>query len=57
MLLWFFCFYSPSKRLLVIAVDLAGLLELSDELVDGLLVLLGVEVDNESVDHFDGNVA
>lgn len=52
-----FCLYSPSKSLLVITVDLAGLLELSDELVDGLLVLLGVEVDDESVDHFGGNVA
>lgn len=46
--------YSPAKSFLVIAVDLAGLLELGDKLVDGFSVLLGVEVNDESVDHFGG---
>jgi hypothetical protein len=43
--------YSPAKGLLVVAVDLARLLELGDELADGLGIILGVEVNDESVDH------
>ena len=47
-------FYSPTESLLVVAVDLARLLELGDELADGLGIILGVEVNNESVDHVCG---
>jgi len=43
--------YSPAKGLLVVAVDLARLLELGDELADGLGIILSVEVNDESVDH------
>lgn len=41
----------PSESLLVVGVDLAGLLKLGDQLVDALLVIFGVEVDDECVDH------
>ena len=43
----------PSETLLVVGVNLAGFLQLGDELVDGLLVLLGVEMNDECVDHFE----
>lgn len=46
--------YIPAETLLVIGVDLASFLELCDQLVDGLLVLLGVKVHDESVNHGDG---
>ena len=44
----------PAKSLLVIAVDLASLLELGDELLDALGIILSVEVNDESVDHVCG---
>ena len=45
---------SPAKSLLVVAVDLASFLELRHELADALSILLGVEVNDEGVDHFGG---
>ena len=45
---------SPTKSLLVVGVDLAGLLQLGDELGDALGIVFGVEVDDEGVDHFCG---
>jgi hypothetical protein len=45
---------SPTQTFLVISVDLRSFLELGDQLVDGLLVLLCVEVYDECVDHCCG---
>lgn len=46
--------HSPAQAFLVISVDLGSLLQLGNQLVDGLLVLLGVEVNDECVDHCCG---
>lgn len=46
--------YSPAQTFLVVSVDLRSLLQLGNQLVDGLLVLLGVEVNDECVDHCCG---
>ena len=48
--------HSPAKSLLVLAVHLARLLELSGELLDALGIILGVDVDDEGVDHVCGYV-
>jgi hypothetical protein len=44
---------SPTQTLLVIGVDLRSFLQLGNQLVDGLLILLCVEVHDECVDHDD----
>lgn len=43
----------PAKTLLVVCVDLGSFLQLCNQFVDALLVILCVEVHNESVDHID----
>jgi len=48
--------HSPAQTFLVVSVDLRSFLQLGDQLVDGLLVLLGVEVNDECVDHYCGCV-
>jgi hypothetical protein len=45
---------SPTQTFLVIGVDLRSFLQLGNQLVDGLLVLLCVEVYDECVDHCCG---
>jgi hypothetical protein len=45
---------SPTQTFLVIGVDLRSFLQLGNQLVDGLLVLLCVEVNDKCVDHCCG---
>jgi hypothetical protein len=45
---------SPTQTFLVIGVDLRSFLQLGNQLVDGLLILLCVEVHDECVDHICG---
>lgn len=42
----------PADRLLVLGVDLRGLDQLVTQLLLDLFALLGVEVDDDGVDHF-----
>lgn len=44
----------PRQTLLVIAVDLTGFLEFGNEFLDVFGRVVGVEVDDDCVDHFEG---
>lgn len=48
--------HSPTQTFLVVGIDLRSFLQLGDQLVDGVLVLLGIEVNDECVDHCCGDV-
>lgn len=43
----------PRQALLVFGIDLASFLKFGNELLDVLLVVIGVEVDDDHVDHFE----
>ena len=43
----------PSQCLLVFRINLTSFFQFFDEFVDGSLILFGVEVDDEGVDHFE----
>ena len=45
----------PRESLLVLGVDAASLDQLGSELLEGLLIVLGVEVNDNCVDHFELN--